>query len=1159
MIFQRRNAIVTQGLVVLLAFGTVFAQEFRSTVSGRVVDPTGSAIANAKVLAVEKNTGAKFETNSGAAGEYSLPFLPPGPYTLTAEAPGFKRFVQEGLNVTTNQRVNIDIALTLGNQVDSVTVSSDAAMLQTATASVGQVIGESQIATLPMNGRTPLTLAQLSFGVTPASDPRFTRPFDNGGPASFSMGGGQAQSNELLLDGSPDMTRNRRVAYNPPVDAVAEIKVEAFQPDAAYGNTGGGTVNVVMKGGTNDFHGSLYEFHQNQRLKATPFFTNAARQTKPVTRFNQYGLTVGGPVWIPKLYNGRNKLFFFFGAEGIRQSEPEPTFSTVPTEAQRTGNLSQLLAVNSSYQIYDPNTAAVEGARIRRQPFAGNVIPTSRLSGISRNFLQYLPAPNFAGAADGTNNYFNNAVRADVFSSFMGRLDFNLSDKNKLFLSGRYNDRIENRGNRFDNIATGNNLLRQNWGLTLDDVYTLSPSFFLNTRLNWTRFTEGSIRPSDGLDFTTLGLPASLKAASSKLVLPRIDFGNITDFGDSGGDRTPFDSYQIFLAATKLAGKQTLKFGADLRTQRESSNSFGNSSGIYTFGNTWTRGPLDNSPTAPLGQDIASFLLGLPTGGSFDVNATRTQSAKYVAFFLQDDVRVSNSLSLNLGLRYEKETGTIERWNRTVRGFDRTAVNNVTAAARAAYALNPSPLLPASQFNPTGGLLFADNNNRNIYATPNNAISPRFGFSWSPKFLGSKTVLRGGFGLFYNTAGTFGIQQPGFSQTTQLVASLDNFVTPAATFANPFPGGILQPVGSSLGVNTFLGQSARYVTPQLDRSYTSRWNVNIQRSLGKDLLLEVGYIGSDAKGIAVDRELNFIPNQFLSTSPTRDQATIDRLSAIVPNPFRGLLPGTGLNANTISVENLLRPFPQFSGNGGVREDARTLGYSNFHMFQVRLDKRFTNGFQFLTNFQWSKFMEATNYLYASAPDLQYRIAGEDRPFRLVVSGTWDLPFGKGKAWGSNAGPWMNRLLGGWQTAGILNLQSGGPVEFGGTSNSIAGSSNIIYYGGDLQWDARNLNRAFDTTRFETAPARQLDRNVRYFPQAFSQYRSDKIYNIDLSVIKNVAIVERVKLQFRAESFNLFNHAIFNGPDLGPTSATFGRITSQSNLPRTNQLALRVTF
>jgi hypothetical protein len=712
-----------------------------------------------------------------------------------------------------------------------------------------------------------------------------------------------------------------------------------------------------------------------------------------------------------------------------------------------------------------------------------------------------------------------------------------------------YNDRVENRGNRFGNIATGNNLLRTNWGVTFDDVYTISPSLFLNTRLNWTRFVEGGIRPHDGFDFTTLGLPASLRASSTKLVLPRIDFGNITDFGDSGGDRTPFDNYQIFMAATKIAGRHTLKFGTDLRAQRESSNGFGNSSGLYQFTNAWTRGPLDNSPTAPLGQDIGSFLLGMPTGGSFDVNAQRTQSAKYLAFFFQDDLRVSNNLTLNIGLRYEKETGTIERHNRTTRTFDPTAQLRVTDPAKAAYAAAPSPLLAAAQFNPLGGIVYADPNNRQIYLPPSNAISPRFGFSWSPAKLGGKTVLRGGYGIFYSTFGTFGIQQPGFSQTTQLVATLNNFLSPAADFSNPFPNGILQPVGNANGVNTFLGQSVRYNATDLKQPMTHRWNFNIQRELASNLLLELGYMGSDVSSLLVNRNLNFVPAQFLSTSPVRDNPNINRLTANIANPFRGLIPGTGLNGGTVATEQLLRRYPQFSGENGVGVDAQSVGYSNFHMFQVRLDKRFANGLQFLTNFQWSKFLEATNRLYEANDTLNYRIAGEDRPFRFVFSSTYELPFGKGKRFGSGVGAWGDRLIGGWNFAGILNLQSGAPVGFG----------NVIYYGGDLNWDARNVARVFDITRFERNNLQQLERNARTFPDAFTHYRTDKIYNIDFSVIKDIPVVERVKMQFRAEAFNLFNHAIFNGPDMGPTSTNFGRITSQANLPRTFQLALRVTF
>lgn len=1128
---------------------SLYAQEFRSTLSGRVTDPSGAAIPNAKVIATETNTAAKSEATTGAEGEYVLPFLAPGPYQLTVESGGFKKYTQSGITIGTNVRVSQDVVLQIGSQGESVTVTADVALLSTASASVGQVITSSQIENMPMNGRTALTLAQLAYGVTPSSDPRFTRPFDNGGPAGFSMGGGQSQSNELLLDGAPDMTRNRRVAYNPPVDAVAEVKVEAFQPDAAYGNTSGGTVNVVMKGGTNEFHGSLYEFNQVSALKSTPFFTNAASQLKPVTRFNQYGGSIGGPVWIPKLVNGKNKLFFFFTYEGIKQSEPEPTFSTIATPAQRRGDFSAL--TSQGVTIYDPNTGVLNNGIITRQPFAGNIIPTNRISPIATNILGYLPEPNAIGSAIGQNNRFDNVVRSDNFSSYVGRIDYNFSDRHKMFFNMRQNDRVENRGNRYNNVVSGNFLSRVNWGMLFDDVYTATPTLLFNTRVNWNRFVEGNIRPSDGFDFTTLGLPSALKGSSTKNVFPRIDFpdNSYNDFGDSGGDSTPFDTYQIFESITKIASKHTLKFGADIRKQIESSNSFGNSSGLFTFDTQWTRA-ASNVAAARIGQDLAAMLLGMPTGGNFQVNASRTNQAFYYAFFLQDDWRIRSNLTLNIGLRYEVETGTTERWNRTLAGFDPNAQNSIVQGAIANYAAQPSAILPVSQFNPRGGVYFAKDGARTIYDPYKFNFSPRFGLSWQPGWA-KGTVIRGGVGLYVATFGTFGIQQPGYSRQTDLVSAQGGvFLTPSATLANPFPTGILPPVGDTLGADTFLGQTIRTVDRRLGSPQTWRWNFNIQKTVGKDSVIEIGYIGSNATRLSETRNVNFVPDAYLSSSPVRDQANITALTAVVPNPFRGLLPGTSLNGNTFAAENLLRAYPQFNGNGGVSVEAQANGYSRFHMLQARYEKRFSNGLQFLANYQWSKMMEATNRLYEAAPSMQYRVAGEDRPQRFVFSGSYELPFGKGKAFLGGSGPLMTRLVGGWQVNTIYSLQSGSPVEF---------NSNQIYLGGPLNWNARGLDGAFDVTRFDRVAANQLDRNRRTFPQAFPAYRGDKINNIDISMIKNIQLVERFTLQFRAESFNAFNHTIFNGPDVVPTSANFGRITSASNLPRTYQLALRLRF
>src|SRR3954447_6776617 len=305
------------------------AQEFRGTLSGRVIDPQQAAVPQAKILASENDTGAKFQTVSGADGTYVLPFLPPGPYTISAEAAGFKKYVNRNVRVTTNKREQIDIALEVGTIDQSVTVSAESSMLETATASTGQVINTRQIENMPINGRAPLVLAQLAYGVTPNSDPKISRPFVNSGPSGFSMGGAPNHSNELLIDGSPDTTRNSRVAYNPPPDAVQEIKVETFQSDAAYGHTGGGTVNVVMRGGTNQIHGSAYEFNQINKFAATPFFTNKAGGRKSALIFNQWGMTAGGPVWIPKVVNGKDKVFWFFGYEGIHDGFPEASNNTV--------------------------------------------------------------------------------------------------------------------------------------------------------------------------------------------------------------------------------------------------------------------------------------------------------------------------------------------------------------------------------------------------------------------------------------------------------------------------------------------------------------------------------------------------------------------------------------------------------------------------------------------------------------------------------------------------------------------------------------------------------------------------------------------------------------------------------------------------------------
>jgi hypothetical protein len=1135
-----------------LAIGGGQAQEFRGSLSGRVIDQQQAVVPGAKIIATETETGAKFQTVSGTDGAYVLPFLPPGPYSLTAEAPGFKRYVNDHVRITTNEREQIDIQLQVGTVDQSVTVSAESSMLETATASTGQVINTRSIENLPINGRAPLTLAQLAFGVTPNSDPKFSRPFDNAGPSGFSMGGAPNQSNELLIDGSPDTTRNSRVAYNPPPDAVQEIKVEAFQADAAYGHTGGGTVNVVMRGGTNQLHGSLYEFNQVSRLAATPWFTNKAGQKKSQSIFNQWGLTVGGPIWIPKIVNGKDKLFFFFGYEGIHDAFPEPQTETVATADERKGDFSKLLSVGANYAIYDPLSGVrLSNGRVQRTVFPGNILPANRLNPIATALLTYIPLPNQPGKPDGNQNYIDDSVRRDVFDGELGRLDYNVSDRHKFFYSFRHNYRVEDRNNHYHNIATGNLLNRINWGNTFDDVFTISPTLVSNFRLNWTRFTEANDKPSAGFDITKVGFPSYIAANSQRAVMPLIDLDQYSDWGDNGGDRTPFDSFQIFGTLTKVRGNHTLKFGGDIREYRESSASYGNSSGAYTFREDYTRGPLDNSTSSPIGQDLASFLLGYPTGGSFDINTFRTNQAKYYAVFLQDDFRPRSNLTFNLGLRLEGDLGTTERFNRSVNGFDPNAeLPGITSAVQAAYAAKPVPGGPA-QLSVRGGLLFAGKNGDAVYSPKFGYFSPRFGFAWTPGGAGRKLVLRGGFGIFVAPIGTTGINQPGFSQSTTVLGSgTTGGLTPAVTLSDPFPGGIKQPTGSSLGVLTFLGQSITFYNPHPLNPYSIRWNLDLQREIGRGTVFEIGYTGNHYVHLTIDQNLNGVPAQYLSTSPVRDQPVIDRNSSAVTNPFAGLLPGTNLNGSTVTFTQLVVPFPQFTG---VTMSAANAGESYFHALQTRLEKRFSHGFQILANYQFSRTFTKDRYMNSFGP-LEKRPADIDRPHRFVASFSYELPFGKGKAvLGSPSGVGgavVDRIVGGWVINGIYSYESGGPVGDWG---------DVIYYGGPLNWNPNNPDQVFDTTQFNRVSSQQLSNHIRTFPTRFSNLRLPPTNNFDSSVMKNTRIRERVVLQYRCEFFNSFNHPVFNGPNLSPTSSAFGTVGSVYNLERHIQMALRLTF
>jgi hypothetical protein len=823
--------------------------------------------------------------------------------------------------------------------------------------------------------------------------------------------------------------------------------------------------------------------------------------------------------------------------------------------------------------IFDPLTARREGDRIVRSAFPGNIIPENRISPVARAYLQFYPLPNQPGDAQGRNNFLSANPRTDDFDSETARFDHTLNERQSFFVRFTRNHRKELRNNWTGTVngvrPTGNFLFRVNHGISYDHVYTASSSTIVNFRAGFSRFIERSERTHEG-ETSPADLGFSAEAAAifgGARYLPRFqisgDTGPFSPLGDSLPGGTTFNIYSLQPTVTRLAGTHSLKFGYDGRSYRENNATPGHVAGRYDFGTSFTRGPFDNSAAAPIGQELASLLLGLPTGGFIDMNAARSNQTLYNAAFIHDDWKATPKLTLNVGLRYEMEGATTERFNRNVRGFDAESPSPIEAAARAAYRRRPDTALAPDDFRVRGGLQFASRQDRGFYVSDKNNFQPRVGFAYQ---WNDKTVLRGGWGLFAIPFIIEGVQQPGFTQSTNIVPTLDGGLTFVANLTNPFPGGVTPAPGASLGLATFIGRDIEFVPLDRQNGQVQRWQFGLQRQIAGQWLVEAAYAGSHGYDLTTTTDiLNAVPRELLSTSPTRDGRAIDFLTANIANPFEGLAPGTDLNGSTVQRQQLLRPFPQFVRIRSRRDD----GSSIYHSAQLRAERRFNEGYTLMVSYTWSKLIEEVSFLNESDTEYERRISRDDVPHRLVVSGIWELPFGKGRRWWSNLSGITEALIGGWQAQGIYQAQSGRPLDFS--------NRNIAYFGDPsrlrLKITGRVLERsnlsketAFDITGFYTGgvvnpndPAIRLASNIRTFPSRLPGLRGQDLNLWDLSLIKNIPITEKVKLQLRGEFLNAFNHAQFDDPNTDPTSTEFGKITEQANLPRNVQLAIKITF
>ncbi len=874
---------------VVLAVGCapLAAQETRSTIFGRIHDPQQSAVANAAIVVTNLDTNTPHRSSTNETGYYEIPYLLPGSYEVTAEAPGFKKGQRRGVTLTVSTRAEINFNLELGAVAETVSVTAEAPLLDTSTVSSGRILDNRQIMDLPVFGNSVVLLIKLTPGIQSGGNNNYLGLHSNVGGSDYFVAGGVG-GNEWSIDGAPNAGPSRRAAYLPYSDTVQEFKVETSGFDASIGHTTGANISMMTKSGTNQYHGTLTESHWQQRWNGTPFFTNRlywgrikdaeargdlelARRLRSQPRqssghSNNFAGTIGGPVRIPKLYNGRDRLFFFFSYNGYREPKPEEPSAinrTAPTLADRQGDFSPLALVDPvRYTVHDPLTVRPDASRAThylRDPFPGNRIPASRMSlnPMYRTYTGFYPTPNNnpAPGQEPRNNYLATGTPFNWdYDALATRVDYQLAPNHKLFGRWSWNDFLEDRGDWTYETRRGlhsNGLNRHNIGATVDYVYTLNPSTILNIAVAGNEFREGDritapleYKPSD------VGLPAYLdQKAGPFTILPQI---NVSGYQGIGRGYPGFTRYRMLTGKSDLSmirGTHSITAGFDLRQHFRTLFSPGNSSGNFTFSNTYTRRNDDGfTPAGDFGLSWAAFILGMPNGISISTNDSYATHNPYYGWFVQDTWRVTPKLSLTLGLRLEYEGGVTERFNRELGGFDPNPKLPISDAAEAAYRARPLGERPAADFVVRGGSLYlGSGGNRRELNRGELSWLPRVGIAYQAN---SRTVLRAGFGYFFDTNNVLnnGPDQFGFSRGTNPIITTDFGVNwrvgdprnGVSSLRDPFP---VRPDGTRFDVPTrdALGLMARpgrgfsFVDYDWRHARTIRYRLGLQRQLSQHI------------------------------------------------------------------------------------------------------------------------------------------------------------------------------------------------------------------------------------------------------------------------------------------------------------------------------------
>lgn len=1122
---------ITRCALIALTLSSVLcltAQDTRGRVQGRVADSTEAVVVGATVVLQNDNTSIQATQQSSATGQYLFDFVSPGNYTVSVEYSGFRKFVQKNILVQARADVTVNARLEPGSTRESVTVEATPVAVQFNTSTMGLTLDTKMTNNLPIIHRNPFLLVSLN----PATVIRSTTeqsPFHHWAASQFDVGGNTSTKNDIILDGSPSMT-GQKSSYTPPMDAVQEVNLQQNAVDAEFGHSAGGVLSVSMKSGTNDYHGTAYYLGRNPALNA---LADRITQRANLTRQNVWGGTIGSPI-------KKNKLFNFFSYEAWRTIEPRSAFNTLPTDLERTGDFSQSLNTAGALRtIFDPYTTSVGAdGSVTRTPFAGNVIPPSRIDPTARRVIGDLWKPNGPGAGPTqVNNFIAGFANRFRYWNMSDRVDYNATDKLKFF--GRYN---QFRTFTAQDDYTGGSLAqppdgskRHSLSFSSDMVYAMNASTVLNIRGAYNSIVDSFGVPSATMTEADLDKfwPGNSWYKPYLGGLPDIYYpgftvqqGSATTLGRTGYWYQEPSSWNVDAKMSKNVGSHYVKVGSEYR--RENINASRPRPPVFNFTPNPTANTFLNPNINLSGDGWATMLLGAMDGRStFSSIPIQRPRVNFLAFFVQDDYKLSQRVTLNLGLRYEYFGPMTDPEDRFSRFLDLT---NPIPEFQGANA----PQMPAAVTNLrstapvyNGAWLFTDSENRGSWNAPKGLFMPRVGLAWR---INDKSALRIGWARYIvpatltdglNILGS--VPLPGFDATTESIGEIQG--VPQQSLSNPFPGGLVQVVGKSLGRYTNLGNTATWYQQNFSPGVNDRFNVSLQRQLPGKILADITFFMNIGRSQPYTYDLNQI-------DPRIGYNVKTAVTQSVPNPFFNVLPadkfpGQLRTQRNIPVSQLLRPYPHY----GALLQTLTSGIENrYRSLQMQFQRPFANGFNFTVGYNYNRernqeFYDEQDYFTNT---LTYQPARNAR-HRITGAAIYELPFGRGRRYMSAAPRALDYAFGGWSLAPLFTYNTGLFLRFGG-----------LVVNGDPTLDSPERSRWFDTSKFSILPAFTRRTNPLQFPRLVGP----NTMNLDLTLAKEFPVTEKVKFELRMEGYNVANSFFGSDPDLNVNSPNFGRIVTQ---------------